>query len=159
LLIFFMSLMCLCLKFINVQWYNNWAFGLCFHAKILLVYYMTLFFYILFLSRMVGGHAKHYVSDSSKTMFMMTHLCTNLIIWFATSLTFFGWIFLCCLLSCVSTISLLQMICFFSYLRSLAHVLCSKWYRWSEDAMFFACCIQVQNSNLCTKLGELPHFI
>ena len=46
-----------------------------------------------------------------------------------------------------------------SYQYSLYLVLCSKWYRGSEDSMFVHIVFKCKNSKLCMNLGELPYFI
>ena len=58
-----------------------------------------------------------------------------------------------------STICLLQVLCFISYLCSIAHFLCFKWFWGSEDAMFVHLVFKCNHSNRCINLGELSYFI
>ena len=108
-------------------------------------------FDISFESCVLGSHVKH--SHSLKTMLMLNaHPCISLIRCFSMPLTH-SWLsqFLCFLFSCCSTIWLLQVLCLFP-ICALSNI---------EGVRIPCCahCIQMQNSNLCTYLGELPHFI
>ena len=84
----------------------------------------------IFVSCVLGWHVKHYVPYISKTMLMLNaHPCISLTKGLTMSLTQF-WLsqFLCLIFSYRSTICLLQVLCFISYLCSLARFWCLKWF-------------------------------
>ena len=96
---------------------------------------------IFFICCVLFGYAKQY--HSLKTMLMFNaHPCISLIICFVMPLTY--------LFDASVKLNFLFMIS--------CNCLCFKWYWGSKDSML--CTLYSNaNSNLCTYLGELPHFI
>ena len=115
-----------------------------------------IYLFDILVSWVCGGHTKHY--PSLKTMLMLNaHLCTSLIIGFVMSLTHLLveliLIFFHYMSSTVSFKSMPHII-----ICSFTHICVSN----KIEGVRIPCCaqcIQMQTSNLCTYLGELPSFI